>query len=379
LKAGKNEYLGDHRPGRAINFWNPPIVYSSHGENKSPRLVQKIPAVHTIRDTISHHSSRIGRALWKIGFFHPQHPTAGWRRGCVGCLAHKKCNINYTGRGGGFDRASITAWTGMNSFLLSVSSNHFLFKLTLAPIIIALATLIAWRWGERIGGIIVGLPLTSAPVSLFFALEQGRQFASNAAKGAMIGVIPVAAFCTGYALSSRRLPWVGAALISAGLYLVCVIGVSYITLDLVWMIGIIMGVLLTAILLIGHPASTVQTIKPLWWDLPSRMLVAAIMLLLITSLAGMLGPTWSGLLSPFPIFTFVMASFSHSQGGASSAWKVIRGVLVGLFSYLAFFLVVNLMVVYFPLWLVYSIAAIVALGINGASLVILVRKQNQTI
>jgi hypothetical protein len=103
------------------------------------------------------------------------------------------------------------------------------------------------------------------------------------------------------------------------------------------------------------------------------------MLLLITSLAGMLGPTWSGLLSPFPIFTFVMASFSHSQGGASSAWKVIRGVLVGLFSYLAFFLVVNLMVVYFPLWLVYSIAAIVALGINGASLVILVRKQNQTI
>src|SRR5512142_2316329 len=110
--------------------------------------------------------------------------------------------------------------------------NNLLLKLLLTPIIIAAATLVARRWGERIGGLLIGLPLTSAPVSIFFAVEQGQKFASSAAKSAILGLIPVAVFCTGYAQSARSLPWHRSALIGILLYLASVVGISLFTPDL---------------------------------------------------------------------------------------------------------------------------------------------------
>jgi hypothetical protein len=251
---------------------------------------------------------------------------------------------------------------------LFMSSNHFGLKLVLAPIIIWVATLISRRWGERIGGIIIGLPLTSAPVSIFFALEQGRSFAASAAKNAMFGLIPVAVFCISYAFSSRKLSWVGAAVVSAIFYLLAVFGISMLNLDLPVTLILVVVTLIAAILVIGKPPAGISKMATAWWDLPLRMIVAATLLWFITTTAGLLGPRWSGLLSPFPIFTFVMATFSHSRIGSNSAWKLLRGVLVGLFSYVIFFLIVGLLVSSWPFWAVYTLAAFTALMINGVSL-----------
>src|SRR2546427_679588 len=56
-----------------------------------------------------------------------------------------------------------------------------LLKLLLTPLFILIITLIGRRWGSLVSGWLVGLPLTSAPVVLFLALEQGTAFASRAA------------------------------------------------------------------------------------------------------------------------------------------------------------------------------------------------------
>jgi hypothetical protein len=114
-------------------------------------------------------------------------------------------------------------------------------------------------------------------------------------------------------------------------------------------------------------------VKSPWWDLPLRSIIATTLLILITTSAGTLGPKWGGLLSPFPVFTFVMVTFSHSQGGPAAAWRLIRGVLTGLFGYVAFFVVVNLLVVQTNLAIVYALATITTLSVNGLSLVLLVR------
>ena len=111
-------------------------------------------------------------------------------------------------------------------------SNDFILKLVLAPLIIAAATLVARRWGQNIGGLMVGLPLTSGPVSVFFALEQGRGFAANAAIGSLLGLIPVAVFCTGYVRNAKRFPWYLTAAISIGLYLAAVWCISLTSPDL---------------------------------------------------------------------------------------------------------------------------------------------------
>ena len=77
-------------------------------------------------------------------------------------------------------------------------------KLTLTPILIAAATLASRRWGPAVGGCFLGLPLTSGPVSVFLALEQGGPFAARAARGSILGLIGVAAFYVAYARAGRR-------------------------------------------------------------------------------------------------------------------------------------------------------------------------------
>jgi hypothetical protein len=255
-----------------------------------------------------------------------------------------------------------------------VITSNFIIKLILTPLIIGGTTLISRRWGERISGLIIGLPLTSAPVSIFFALEQGQAFAAGAARGAILGLIAVSVFCTAYVLSARRLRWYLAAAFSVLAYTIAIFGLSYATPALRWEIFVIPAVLISALLVLGKVEDQTRPLHPPWWDLLLRMVIATTLLILITSGAGALGPTWGGLLSPFPIFTFVMATFAHSQGGPAAAGRMIRGVLLGLFSYLAFFIVVAILVEHLSLALVYTLAAAAALAVNSLSLVYTVLK-----
>ncbi len=252
-------------------------------------------------------------------------------------------------------------------------SNDLIFKLVMTPLIIAAATLVARRWGERIGGLVIGLPLTSGPVSVFFAIEQDRAYAASAALEAILGLVAVTVFCTAYVAASKRWPWYLASASSISLYLLTVWLVSFVAPGLGWEVILVPAVLVVALLWLGKVEGEGKPVVTPWWDLPLRMAIATTLLVLITTGAGLLGPKWGGLLSPFPIFTFVMATFSHSQGGPSAAWRLIRGVLAGLFSYTAFFVVVSLMVENANLFIVYGLATLAALAVNGLSLALTVR------
>jgi hypothetical protein len=73
-----------------------------------------------------------------------------------------------------------------------------LLKLTLAPLLVAAATLVARRWGPRVGGLVVGLPLTTGPIFLFLAIDQGPGFAARATVGILFGLVGLAAFALAY-------------------------------------------------------------------------------------------------------------------------------------------------------------------------------------
>src|SRR2546423_10423364 len=91
--------------------------------------------------------------------------------------------------------------------MLNGNGYILIFKLLLTPTLILLVSLASRRWGSLVSGWLVGLPLTSAPVVLFLALEQGTAFASRAALGTMTGTISVATFCLAYSWLSLRLSW----------------------------------------------------------------------------------------------------------------------------------------------------------------------------
>jgi hypothetical protein len=255
----------------------------------------------------------------------------------------------------------------------------FLMKLILTPLIVAILTLVARRWGESIGGLLIGLPLTSGPVSVFLVIEQGRHFAAGAANAAMLGLIPVTAFYTAYVQSAKRYPWYLSALCGITLYALVVTGISFLPIGIMLTTILVPLVLLVGVLSLGKRVEGGISVTPPWWDIPGRMVLATLLLVLITTGANTLGSKWSGLLSPFPIFTSVMVTFSHRQGGLIAARRLIQGVSLGLFSYVAFFLIIRSLVEISNLLAVYALATLVALMVNGAFLWIQVWRKRSAI
>ena len=90
--------------------------------------------------------------------------------------------------------------------------NTLSLKLLLTPTLIGLASLAGRKWGAAVSGWLVGLPLTSAPITLFLALEHGTAFASRAALGILLGLTSVAVFCVAYSWLAFRLSWLPAML-----------------------------------------------------------------------------------------------------------------------------------------------------------------------
>src|ERR1051325_10892694 len=80
----------------------------------------------------------------------------------------------------------------------------FYLKFLITPTLMLAISLAARRWGTQIGGLLSGLPVTSALVMLFLSLEQGPGFALQAVPGALAGVAAVQATYLFYFLATRR-------------------------------------------------------------------------------------------------------------------------------------------------------------------------------
>src|SRR5438067_11980820 len=87
-------------------------------------------------------------------------------------------------------------------------------KLLLTPALIGIVSLLGRRWGPAVSGWFIGLPLTSAPIALSFALDHGTAFAAHAAQGTLLGLISVACFCLAYCCALFRSAWLGFLLVS---------------------------------------------------------------------------------------------------------------------------------------------------------------------
>src|SRR5205814_8713964 len=86
-------------------------------------------------------------------------------------------------------------------------STLLLLKLTLAPALVGAARLAGRRFGARVGGWLIGFPVVAGPVIWFYAHQEGGAFASRAAAGTLLGLLPLSLFLLVYAFGARRLSW----------------------------------------------------------------------------------------------------------------------------------------------------------------------------
>jgi len=249
-----------------------------------------------------------------------------------------------------------------------------LVKIAATPLLIAAATLVQRRFGPAVGGWLVGFPLTSGPVSLFLAIEQGPSFAAEAALATIAGLTPVLGFCLAYFIAAQKHPWPFALVLALSVYAVAAILLQ--TLGLTGGIGVAVFGAAFVIVLVVCPRVKKETpnAPPPAWDLPYRMAAATALVLTLTGAAEILGPALTGLVSPFPVFGAVLCAFSHRTGGGEAAQATARGIILGSAAFIPFFAIVHWWVEALPLALCYALAAIAAMGLNAALLALAWRR-----
>jgi hypothetical protein len=249
-----------------------------------------------------------------------------------------------------------------------------LLKLVVTPVLIATATLVGRRWGPALSGWLVGLPLTSGPVVFFLALDQGRQFAAAASVGVILGVASQAVFALAYVEIGRTSSWpfrlmAGTAAFAAATTLFQIARIPSLAAP-----AIVFAVLVVSIRLMPRGEQLERSAVPTpRLDLPLRILIATALVIGLTTIAPYLGSYLSGLILPFPLYAAILAVFSHRLGGLAAATAVWRGLLFGLFSFLAFFSVLAATIVPAGIALGFALAINAALAVQATTLVIVRR------
>lgn len=250
-----------------------------------------------------------------------------------------------------------------------------LVKLVVAPFLIGGATLAARRWGPSIAGWLVGLPLTSGPVAFFVAVEQGIPFGLEVARSVLSGGVALCAFALVYARLSvgGRGPLAAAA--GAGVTFIAVaglIGSLPLPADPVLVAGVAVTLMVTLRLLPSVSARRSMT-RPPRWDLAMRVVVGTTLIVGLTTVAPIVGPRASGLVSTFPVYVTTLTYFAHRDGGSPAVVAFQRGLVVGLFGWLAFWIGLLVVLPGGGLGPGFAVAIAAALIVQGLSLRVLGR------
>jgi hypothetical protein len=248
-----------------------------------------------------------------------------------------------------------------------------LLKILLTPALVAAATLLARRWGPGVGGTLAGLPLTSTPVSIFLALEQGPEFAATAACGTLLGLLSQAALCLAYSWSARRAAWWTSTAVGVSAFLVTTLLLERVSPSLPIAFALVCGCLILTAGVMPVSALAFGLIRPPGWDLAMRMLVATTIVVGLTTIAATVGPRWTGLLSPFPVFALVLGAFTHRTQGAGAVAHLLRGVVLGSLAHATMFVLVASWLLPYGLVWTYGWASLSAVVVNGLVLLVMHR------
>jgi hypothetical protein len=214
-------------------------------------------------------------------------------------------------------------------------------RVLLAPCFVVSVSLVARRFGVRIGGVVAGFPVIAGPILLVLSVQHGSAFASSAAVGVLLGMVGLAAFVLAYVAVARWRSWASAVVAAYAAFAVAIAAMRPISVDAVAALVIACASLVLTLGLLPRPPRVGEaTVATARWDIPLRAACTAAAVVSVTAVATTLGPHLSGLVTTFPIITAVLAVFTHAHQGRDEAVRLLRGFTAGFFSYAAFSFVV---------------------------------------
>jgi len=215
-------------------------------------------------------------------------------------------------------------------------------KLALVPALIGAVTLAGRRWGPTVAGWLSAFPIVAGPILFFLALEHGSAFVARAAVGTLSAVIAILVFAITYAWAARRFAW-PVCLAAAFTAYFCVIALLSVASASVWIVApLTYGGLWIAPRCFPPPVPAASMPPSRGNDIYPRMIAGAILVYLVTRYSAALGPQLSGLFAMFPVMASVLVAFSHRHSGAEFAVNLLRGMVLGFYSFATFCLVLAL-------------------------------------
>ncbi len=212
-------------------------------------------------------------------------------------------------------------------------------KLTLAPILVVLATVIARRLGDRVGGLLSGFPVIAAPIALIYSVEQGPVFAAEASSAAILGLVPSTVFSVVVAWAAARDSLIASLGLGTMAYaLTLAVAVSFHPSISASAAVALLSIVVVYVFLKRLPRSgsrrNVGGDLLLW-----RVALTILLVLALTAAASQLSPHIAGLLIPIPIITAVMAGFTQVRSGGAAVRDLLQGLVLAYLSFLTFFVV----------------------------------------
>jgi hypothetical protein len=206
-------------------------------------------------------------------------------------------------------------------------STLLLLKLLLAPTLIALVSLVQARWGDKVGGRFIGLPITTLPFITVIWVQEGRTFAGQSAHGAVAGQISLIVFLWVYAFAALRLSWIPALSFAT---FACLVSGYFATLRVIPMYAlapIIYSLWFIALKNWPKYAHEGKVEKPPKWELPARLLATVILIFVLSQFARFLGPNLAGAIASYPVIITVLGGFSHRRNGPTAIVASMHGLM----------------------------------------------------
>lgn len=198
-------------------------------------------------------------------------------------------------------------------------------------------TVVGERSGPRVAGILTALPVVAGPIAFFIALEQGAAFAARSAAATLAAVLAVGVFCVLYAGACLRAPWWPSLLAGWSGFAATTWLLERLGPPLPGALALALATPLLVSRLAPQPPLPPRIARVSRAELGARMAAGAALTACVTGAAAGLGPTWSGLLTVFPIATAILAVSSHRSQGPEFSVYLLRGLAAGLYSLTAFF------------------------------------------
>jgi len=237
-------------------------------------------------------------------------------------------------------------------------------KLTLVPVFLLIVSMSGKWWGPSVAGWLAGLPVVAGPILYLLVLQHGPGFGAHAATLSLSAILASEAFNFAYAWTCRARSWLVALATGLAAWFVSACLLSLLPVSPVWALGIAAVAVAFGQSFLPRSSVVVAGAPLSGPDLLGRMAAGAVLTVLVTSLSGWAGPRWSGLLAVFPLLGIVLSVSSHRAHGSDFVVSLLRGMVLGRFSFAAFCLWLALMLPHQHPALVFAEASALAMSVQ---------------